>query len=126
MSRIYVKWKLSNVIQVFLNVFFDKYTPFYEGILHGFAAAKCGFTLASIFVRNEKDKEEFKNDCEMFTKTAKAIDELLETTMEEREKWLKFQDVFEKALRRFWNRNCENSLEYVNNNNNNFEGIKVQ
>ena len=37
----------------------------------------------------------------MFSKTAKAIDELLETTMEERAKWLKCQDDFEKALRRF-------------------------
>ena len=88
------------MIQVFLNVFFDKYTPFYEGILHGFAAAISGFEFASR-AKNEKDKEEFKNDCELFSKTAKAIDELLETIMEERTKWLELQDDFEKALRRF-------------------------
>ena len=52
-------------------------------------------------VRNEKDIEEFKSDCEIFSKTAKAIDELLETTTEEREKWLEMQDEFEKKLRRF-------------------------
>ena len=52
------------------------------------------------FARNEKDKKEFKIDCEMFSKTAKAIDELLGTTMEEREKWLELQDDFEKALRK--------------------------
>ena len=87
------------MIQVFLSIFFDKYTPFYEGILDGFTAAYSGFTLASFIVRNEKDKEEFKNDCELFSKTAKGIDELLETTMEERERWVKLQDDFEKALR---------------------------
>ena len=100
----------------FFNIFFDKYrdkyTLFYEVILKGFYAATTGFTLASN-LGNERDKEEFKNDSEMFSKTAKAIDDLLETTMEEREGWLELQDDFEKALRRFWNRNCENSLEYV-------------
>ena len=86
---------------MFLSKFLDKYTPFYEEILMpGFDAAIGGFKLASL-VRKENDKEEFKNDCEMFSKTAKGIDELLETTMEEREKWLKLQDEFEKALRRF-------------------------
>ena len=74
---------------------------FYEGILiPGFALAINGFQLAS-GVGNEKDKEEFKNDCELFSKTAKAIDELLETIMEERTKWLELQDDFEKAMRRF-------------------------
>ena len=68
--------------------------------MKGFEAANCGLHLAW-FVRNEKDKEEFKNDCEMFSKTAKAINEMLETTMEESENWLKCQDKFEKALRRF-------------------------
>ena len=52
-------------------------------------------------MRNEKDKEEFKNDIEMLSKTAKAIDELLKTTMEEREDWLELQDNFEKDLKRF-------------------------
>ena len=85
---------------MFLSIFLDKYTPFYEEILiPGFEAAIYGFRLASL-VRKENDKEEFKNDTEMFSKTAKAIDELLETTMEEREKWLELQDDFEKVLRR--------------------------
>ena len=66
----------------------------------GFDAAIGGFKLASL-VRKENDKEEFKNDCEKFSKTAKAINEMLETTMEESENWLKCQDKFEKALRRF-------------------------
>ena len=39
-------------------------------------------------VNNEKDKEEFKNDCEIFSKAAKYIDELLKTTIKEREEWL--------------------------------------
>ena len=70
----------------------------YEGILQpGFNTAFYGFKLASD-VKNEKDKEEFKNDCELFSKTAKAIDELLETTMEERERWLELQDKFETIL----------------------------
>ena len=74
---------------------------FYEGILiPGFVVAINGFQLAS-GVGNERDKEEFKNYCEMFYKTGKAINEMLETTMEEREYWLKCQDKFEKALRRF-------------------------
>ncbi len=105
---------------------FDKYTTFYEGILDGFTAAYDGFRLAFFIVRNGKDAEEFKNDCELFSKTAKAIDELLETTMEERVRWLKLQDDFEKALGMFWSRNCENSLEFVGNDHNNFEEIKVQ
>ena len=68
--------------------------------MKGFDFAISGLYLSSL-VRNEKDKEEFKNDCEMFSKTGKAINELLETNMEEREGWLKMQDHFEKALRRF-------------------------
>ena len=67
-------------------------------IMKGFEAANSGFMLAS-FVRNEKDKEEFKNECEIFSKAAKDIDELLKTTMEERAKWLECQERFEKALR---------------------------
>ena len=47
---------------------------------------------------NEKHKEEFKNDAEIFSKAAKSIDELLETTREEREFWLQCQDDFQKAL----------------------------
>ena len=62
--------------------------------------ANFGFKLASP-IWNGKDKEEFKNDIEIFSKAAKAIDELLETTMDERENWLELQDEFEKALRRF-------------------------
>ena len=68
-------------------------------MIPGFTAAITGFQLAS-FVRNERDKEEFKNDCEMFSKTGKAIHELLEFTMEEREELLELQDDFEKVLRR--------------------------
>ena len=47
----------------------------------------------------EKEREEFENEVEIFSKTAKAIDELLETTMEEREKWLELQDDFEKFIK---------------------------
>ena len=47
---------------------------------------------------NKKHKEEFKNEAEMFSKTLKSIDELLETTTEEREFWLEYQDDFEKTL----------------------------
>lgn len=70
----------------------------YQFTLKGFDVANSGFKLAS-FARNEKDKKEFKVDCEMFSKTAKAIHELLGTTMAEREEWLESQDDFEKALR---------------------------
>merc|ERR1712078_930397 len=62
---------------------------------HGFSAANLGFKLAW----NKGDKEEFKKDSKMFSKTAKEIDELLETTMEEREKWLEFQNDFEKNIK---------------------------
>ena len=73
---------------------------FYEVIMKGWKAALFGFQLAS-WVRNEKAEEEFKNDNEMFSNTAKKIDEKLETSMEEREEWRKVQDAFEKTLRRF-------------------------
>ena len=87
--------------QVFFYILSQVHTIFYKGsLLSGFNAALSGFKMASN-VRNEKDIKEFKNDCEIFSKTAKAIDELLETTMEEREKWLEMQDEFEKKLRRF-------------------------
>ena len=72
-------------------MFFDKYTPFYAVVAGGFGAANLGIELASL-VKHEKDKQEFKNECEIFSKTAKAIDELLDTTMEEREIWLQFKN----------------------------------
>ena len=75
-------------------------TFFKDILLPCFNCASIGFQLASL-MRNEKDKEEFKNDIEMLSKTAKAIDELLKTTMEEREDWLELQDNFEKDLKRF-------------------------
>ena len=71
---------------------------FNEVILDGLRRAHIGFSFASL-LRNEEDKEEFKNDSEMFSNTAKAIDDLLETTMEEREGWLELQDDFEKILK---------------------------
>ena len=72
-----------------------KYTPFHKVVTHGFSAANLGFK----FALNERDKQEFNKDSKMFSKTAKAIDELLETTMEEREKWLEFQNDFEKNIK---------------------------
>ena len=65
---------------------------FNKVVVNGFGYAKYGFNLASL-VRNEKDKDEFKNNCEMFSKAAKGIDELLETTMEEREDWLEARSI---------------------------------
>ena len=67
---------------------------FYEVILTGFTAAIMGFVLASdpSLINNEKNKEEFKNECEIFSKAAKDIDELLKTTMEEREGWLELEN----------------------------------
>ena len=73
-------------------IFFDKYTSFYEVTLLGFGVANVAFMVASQ-ARNERDIEELKNDIEIFSKAAKAIDELLETTKEEREKWLELQDM---------------------------------
>ena len=45
------------------------------------------------------DKEEFKNDCEKFSNAAEAIDEMLKTTLEERENLLKLKAEFENVLR---------------------------
>ena len=72
---------------------------FYEEILIlGLIDAVDGFVFASL-VKNERDKEEFKKDIEMFSKTAKAIDELLGTTKKERENWQKCQDKLKEVLK---------------------------
>ena len=76
--------KNVNVFKVLQIYSLYKYTPFYKVVIHGFKAANIGL----LCVSNERDEEEFRKDGEMFSKTAKAIDDLLGTTMEEREKWL--------------------------------------
>ena len=63
--------------------------------MKGFLAAICGLQAA----RNQVDKEEFKNDCEKFSNAAEAIDEMLKTTLEERENLLKLKAEFENVLR---------------------------
>ena len=71
-------------------------------LLNGFDAANDGYTLACLiktWKTKEEEEEEFKNDCEIFSKTAKAIDELLNTTMEEQKGWLELQDEFENVLK---------------------------
>ena len=85
---------------------------FYKGpILSGFAAANFGFL---VLARNEKDKEEFKKDSEMFSKTGEAIDELLGSTMEERERWLQLQNEF-KGWTCTCNGPCRNTTFTGNN-----------
>ena len=64
--------------------------------MKGFGAAICGLET----VTNQTDKEEFKSDCEKFSNAAKAIDEMLETTMEERYYWLVLQAKFQNILTR--------------------------
>ena len=66
-----------------------------EILLQGFDAALYGY----MYSENQKDKEEFKKECEKFSARAKDIDERLETTLEEREGWEKLQAFFEKFMR---------------------------
>ena len=93
-------------------------------LLDGLQTATSGFEMAGLArpgsgIWNEKHKEEFKNDAEMFSKTAKSIDELLETTREEREMWLHYQENFEKALM------CDNVFK-LNIEDALLKGIKVK
>ena len=78
------------------------YVFYADILLNGFDAAIDGYTLACVMKtwKNKKEKEEFRNDCEIFSKTAKAIDDLLKTTMEEQKGWLELQDEFEKVLKK--------------------------
>ena len=75
------------MIPFFIFLFVDKYTPFHKVVFLGLNAANIGFKFTSLMIMSDSDKEEFKKDGEMFSKTAKAINELLETTMEERDGW---------------------------------------
>ena len=76
--------------------------------MDGFEAALIGYKSASLKIiqsveieESQREKEECKKDCELFSKTAKAIDWMLETTWYERENWLGVQDEFEEALRKY-------------------------
>ena len=64
------------------------------------AAIGCMFMAKLDF---QKIRDEFKSEYEVFSKAAKAIDEMLGTTTEERFQWQKTQNYFEKILA-IWNR----------------------
>ena len=66
----------------------------YGILLEGLATALFGRNLA-LRKGNETTAKEFIKDGEKFSNTAKSIDEMLETTVEERTRWQKIKDAFE-------------------------------
>jgi len=64
----------------------------YENILlKGFEVAVLGYLLSL----KKEDEEQFKRECNQFSQYAKNIDQMLNTTVEERRLWQSMQDIFE-------------------------------